>query len=123
MIGPRPEVGPRYRGFMSATYSVEPGPPRHPLARGASPEAIRSALLPEDWPAFDDAYATALADARASLDLTTLFTTLERWRGRAVLQSDPARFQEVARKAAEKLTGRPSPEDEPLSVTRAKAGM
>lgn len=102
---------------------MEPGRPRHPLARGASPEAIRSALLPEDRPAFDDAYATALAEARTSLDLTTLFTTLERWRATAVLQSDPARFRDVARRAAEKLTGQPSPEDEPMSVTRAKAGL
>ncbi|MDN5747361.1 MAG: hypothetical protein L0H64_02350 [Pseudonocardia sp.] len=48
---------------------------------------------------------------------------LERWRGIAVLQRDPAVFPRLARRAAEKLTGQPSPEDEPLAVTRAEASM
>lgn len=114
-----------YPADVSATYSVdEPAPGgRHPLAKGASPEAIRSALLPEDQAAFDVAYGKALSDARESLDLTGLFRMLERWRGLAVLQRDPAVFRRVARRAAEKLTGQPSPEDEPLAVTRAKAHM
>lgn len=93
------------------------------MSRGASRQAIRSALLPEDQVAFDAAYDTALADARSSLDLAGLFEMLERWRRLALLQEDPARFREVARRAAELLTGRPSPDDEPLPVTRAKAGM
>jgi hypothetical protein len=106
-------------------YSVdEPAPrDRHPLAKGASPEAIRSALLPEDQPAFDAAYDAALIHARESRDLTELFQMLERWRGLAALQNDPEIFRRVARRAAEKLTGQPSPEDEPLAVTRAKARM
>lgn len=110
---------------MSATYSVDESSPagRHTLAMGASPEAIRSALLVEDQAAFDVAYDKALADARESLDLTPLFRMLERWRGIAVLQRDPAVFHRLARRAAEKLTGQPSPEDEPLAVTRAKASM
>ncbi|HEY1974852.1 MAG TPA: DUF6247 family protein [Pseudonocardia sp.] len=110
---------------MSATYSVdEPATGgRHPLAKGASPDAIRSALLPGDQAAFDVAYGKALDDARESLDLTGLFRMLERWRGRAALRHDPQTFRRVARRAAEKLTGQPSPEDEPLAVTRAKAGM
>lgn len=110
---------------MTATYSVEePGREgRHPLAEGASPEAIRSALLPGDRAAFDAAYGEALNDARESLDLTALFQMLERWRGLAVLQSDPAVFRRVARRAAEKLTGEASPENEPLAVTRLKAHM
>lgn len=106
-------------------YSVdEPAPrDRHPLAKGASPKAIRSALLPEDRVAFDRAYAAALDEARESLDLTGLFSMLERWRGRAVLQHDPEAFRRVARRAAEKLTGQASPDDEPLAVTRVKARM
>jgi len=96
---------------------------RHPLAKGASPEAIRSALLPEDQAAFDSAYEDALSHARESRDLTGLFRMLEYWRGLAALQHNPEAFRRVARRAAEKLTGQPSPEDEPLAITRAKAGM
>lgn len=110
---------------MSATYSVDDdsGAAGQSLRRGASPRAIRSALLPEDQTAFDTAYAAALAQARVSLDLTALFEMLERWRRVALLQQDPARFQAVARRAAELLTGAPCPDDEPLAVTRAKAGI
>ena len=106
-------------------YSVneEPVPGRRPLARGASPESIRSALLAEDQDDFDAAYEAALADARTSLDLTGLFRMLEQWRGIAALQSDPEVFRRVARRAAEKLSGRPCPEDEPLAVTRSKTGL
>lgn len=96
---------------------------RDPLAKGASPDAIRSALLSEDCAAFDVAYGKALSDARESRDLTGLFRMLERWRGLAVLQRDPAVFRRVARRDAEKLTGQSSPDDEPLAVTRAKAHM
>jgi hypothetical protein len=83
-------------------YSVDedPVPGRHPLARGASPEAIRSALLTEDQDEFDAAYEAALADARTSLDLTGLFRMLEQWRGIVALQSDPEVFRRVARRAA-----------------------
>jgi hypothetical protein len=110
---------------VTATYSVDESAhrDRHPLAKGASPEAIRSALLAEDQAAFDVAYSAALSQARESLDLTDLFRTLERWRGIAALQRDPEVFRRVARRVAESLTGRPSPEDEPLPVTRAKARM
>jgi hypothetical protein len=106
-------------------YSVEQDSVarRHPLGKGASPEAIRSALLPEDQTEFDSAYDAALAEARTTRDLTGLFKMLERWRGIAALQSDPEVFRRVARRVAEQLTGQASPEDEPLAVTRAKAGM
>ncbi len=114
-----------YRAGVTAMYSVDESAPRdrHPLAKGASPEAIRSALLSEDQAGFDLAYAAALGQARESLDLTGLFLMLERWRGRAVLQQDPQAFRRVARRAAEKLTGQASPDDESLAVTRAKARM
>lgn len=106
-------------------YSVGPEPESegHPLAPGASPAAIRVALLPADQTLFDAAYDAALGDARSSRDLTGLFRMLEHWRGLAALQSDPDAFRRVVRRAAEALTGRPSPEDEPLDVTRRKAGM
>jgi hypothetical protein len=95
----------------------------HPLRPGASPHAIRSALLPEDRAEFDQAYEQALTVARRSLDLTELFETLERWRRVALLQSDREGFRRVARKVATLVTGEETPVDEPLAVTRAKAGM
>ena len=70
---------------------------RHPLAKGASPEAIAAALLPEDRAAFLTEYAAALAAARDSLDLTGLFQMLEHWRRVAALQADPQVFRHVAR--------------------------
>lgn len=48
---------------------------------------------------------------------------LDQWRRIAILQSDPDRFRRVARRAAEANVGRPSLEDEPLSVTRTRAGI
>ncbi|RZT85930.1 hypothetical protein EV383_2817 [Pseudonocardia sediminis] len=109
---------------MGATYSVgDSSTGGGSLRRGASPQAIRSALLAEDRRRFDLAYESALTEAKVSLDLTALFEMLETWRGLALLQQDPSRFHAVARRAAELLTGEPSPDDEPLSVTRAKARM
>ena len=75
-----------------------------------------------DHDAFLTMYAAALAAARDSLDLTGLFQMLEHWRRVAALQAGPQVFRRVARRAAQLLTGQPSPEDEPLAVTREKAG-
>lgn len=109
---------------VTATYAYDERPGSgHPLRPGASPHDIRAALLPDDRVQFDEAYERALADARVSLDLTELFRTLERWRRTALVQSDPREFRRVVRRAAELLTGEPIPADEPLAVTRAKAGM
>ena len=109
---------------MTASYSVDDSPPDgSPLDPGASPAAIRAGLLPEDRERFDAALDTALREVRASLDPTDSFTMLERWRRLAVVQSDPAEFARLARRAAEKLTGAAPPEDEPLAVTRATTGM
>jgi uncharacterized small protein (DUF1192 family) len=109
---------------MTAMYSVDDEPASgHPLRKGASPGAIRSALLPEDQGDFDADYEKALAGAWTSRDLTELFTVLERWRRLAVLQSEPEVFRRVARRAAELHTGTPRPQDEPLSVTRAHTGI
>jgi Family of unknown function (DUF6247) len=113
-----------YGETVAATYTYDETPRQgHPLRQGAAPHAIRTHLLPEDRSQFDADYAQALAAARESLDLADLFKTLEHWRRVALVQSDPATFRRIARRAAELLTGEPSPEDEPLAVTRAKAGM
>ncbi|SFP51116.1 hypothetical protein SAMN05421810_102803 [Amycolatopsis arida] len=108
---------------MSTPHADDPSPRRNSLAPGASPAAIRAALLPEDRDAFDDAYSAALDEARASLDLTALLDLVESWRRIAVLQADRENFARVARRTAELRTGEPVPADEPLSVTRAKAGL
>jgi len=110
---------------MAATYSVDdqPAGENDSLQPGASPRAIRAALLAEDRERFDEEYSAALTEARTALDLAGLFRTLEHWRGVATMQADPERFARTARRAAEVLTGRPSPADEPLEVTRAKAQM
>ena len=109
---------------VAATYSAQAtSATRHPLAQGASPGAIRASLLTEDQGAFDAAYEQALTEAKSTKDLTELFTTLERWRRLAALQSDPEVFRRVARHAAELHTGEPRPADEPLAATRALTGI
>jgi hypothetical protein len=95
----------------------------HPLQPGAAPRDIRAHLLAEDRAEFDADYQQAVDEAKSSLDLTGLFKTLEHWRRRALLQSDPADFRRVVRRAAELITGQEVPDDEPLSVTRARVGM
>ena len=109
---------------MTASWSFDEQPRTgDPLLPGATPAAIRDALLAEDRTAFETAYQHALAQARDELDLTELFHTLEHWRRLALLQRDPARFASVARRAAERLTGTPTSEDEPLARTRRRAGI
>jgi hypothetical protein len=104
-----------------ASDAAQPG--ANPLAPGASPHAIRAALLESDRGQFDAAYAAALEIARERLELIELFDVLEQWRRVAVLQSDRESFRAVARRAAELVTGEPVPDDEPLEITRAKAGL
>jgi hypothetical protein len=109
---------------MSATYAFDEEPQAgHPLRPGAAPLDIRTHLLPEDHPEFDADFQQAMAIARDSLDLEGLFKVLEHWRRVALLQSNPASYRLIARRAAELLTGEATPDDEPLTVTRAKAGM
>lgn len=112
-------VGPeRYRHPVAATDNLhdEPEVDLQTLAPGAEPEVIRECLLPEDRERFD----AALTRARAAGD-DQLWDCIERWRGIAVLQADRQKFHRLARQIAERTTGVPSPEDEPLEVTRAKA--
>jgi hypothetical protein len=109
---------------MTAQWSFDDRPASgDPLGQGATPADIRAALLPGDARAFDEAYAAALTAARESLDLTDLFACLEHWRRVALLQRDPSRFASIARRAAERLTGRAVPPDEALAETRRRAGI
>jgi hypothetical protein len=109
---------------MTAQWSDDHRPrSEDPLGQGATPADIRAALLPEDAGAFDEAYAAALAAARETLDLTELFACLEHWRRVALLQRDPSRFASIARRAAERVTGRAVPDDEPRAETRRRAGI
>ncbi|MET8775763.1 DUF6247 family protein [Nocardia sp. NPDC004654] len=109
---------------MTATYAYDDQPSSgHPLRPGASPHAIRAGLLPDDRPSFDEAYEHALTEARETLDLTGLFRVLEHWRRVALMQSDRDAYRRAVRRAAKLATGEESPTDEPLSVTRTKAGM
>lgn len=98
-------------------------PPGGSLARGASPAAIRAALLPEDQDRFDDDYRDALEQDRRDDDVTGLHSVLENWRRQAIAQSDPESFRTMVRRAAAFFSGNPVPDDEPFEITRAKAGM
>jgi hypothetical protein len=96
----------------------------HPLRPGATPATIRTWLATdEDRVAFVTEYDDALDRARRELDISAVHEVIERWRRVALLQGDPAGFRHVVRYAAEQATGTPSPEDEPLEVTRRKAGI
>ena len=123
----RPEsavVAWRYGERVTALWSFDEKPRTgDPLLPGATPAAIRDALLPEDQTAFDTAYQDALAHARDRLELTELFKTLEHWRRLALLQRDPARFTSIIHRAAERLTGEPVPADEPPTQTRRRVGL
>jgi hypothetical protein len=108
---------------VTATPATAPDPEaRDALAPGAQPAAIASALLPDDRARFLASYERELSRAQSSLDLTALHDTVEQWRGRAAMQSRPEQYRQGLRRAAELITGQPSPDDEPLEVTRAKAG-
>ena len=114
----------RYADVMTALWSYDDQPRRgDPLLPGAAPAAIRETLLPEDRAEFDSAYERALAVTRESLDLSELFRVLEFWRRLALLQRDRDGYRALVRRAAELLTGEPVAEDEPLAITRARAGM
>ena len=107
----------------AVTDAVRPDPEPHPLALGASPAVMRQWLLPADAARFVAAYEAALDDARASLDLAGVDEVVERWRGTAILQTDPTAYRRTVRRAAELATGEPSPDNEPLEITTSKAGL
>lgn len=108
---------------MTASASPQQVPAGGSLAEGASPAAIRAALLPEDRAVFDDAYWRVLDQAKREYDVTPLHETLENFRRQAIAQSDRDAFRTMVRRAAEYFSGEPVPDGEPFEVTRAKAGM
>ena len=79
-------------------------------------------MTEQDRAGFLAEYDRLVEQARVDLDLTALLDMLEHWRGIAALQADPQRFARNIRRAAEIITGEPVPDDEPLEVTRTKAG-
>jgi len=114
--------------LVSATWAYDETPRLgHPLLPGASPAAIRAALLPQDREPFDAAYEEALVQARESLDLTELFKATGALASRSTVAKQPRGLSTgrtpVVRQAAEAVTGQPVPENEPVEVTRARAGL
>ena len=57
------------------------------------------------------------------MNLEPLVSVLEEFRRLAILQTDRVGWERTLRGAAFLASGEESPEDEPLSVTRTKAGM
>lgn len=112
----------RYRRAVTASAPSNV-PPGGSLARGATPAAIRAALLPGDRDRFDQDYWHALEQAKQDYDVTGLHSTLENWRRQAIAQSDPESFRTMVRRAAAFFSGQPVPDDEPFEITRSKAGM
>ena len=108
----------RYSGLMTAADHAGPqdSPAEHPLAPGAEPDVIRAHLMDPDRARFDAALS-------AATEPSTWWECVEHWRGVAILQSDRAEFARVARRSAERKTGQPTYADEPLEITRAKAGI
>ena len=98
-------------------------PAAHPLANGASPAVIQQWLTPVDARRFVSEYEEAIDEARTSLELTAVFEVIERWRRLAILQTDPEAYRRTIRRAAELATGQPSPDDEPVEISAAKAGL
>lgn len=109
--------------MSSSTASTPSAATPHPLLAGASPAVVREWLLPEDRDRFVSEYEAALDEARRSLELEPVYAVVERWRRIAVLQTDPTGFRRSVQRAAELMTGAPTPDDEPFEVTRSRAGM
>lgn len=108
---------------MSSPARPAEGPEQHPLLPGATPAVIRAWLDKDDQDRFLAEYNAALDEARESLDLGGVHSVVEQWRRIAVLQTDPAGWRRTVRFGAELATGEVPPEDEPLAVTRARAGI
>lgn len=103
---------------MTAADVVSPdGASRgHPLGPGADLDVIREHLLPVEREQFD-------LEVRTAEEAGDTWEIVERWRTVAVIQADRAGFAAMVRRTAERLTGELTPEDEPLEVTRRRAGM
>jgi hypothetical protein len=93
--------------------------------RFSSPEAIRSALLPEQVAEFDAAYDAALTDARQTLHLDELRRVLRVWRRMALLtEQDPEGHRQLlATIAAVRRTGQPRPGSVPWTDLKTELGL
>ena len=105
---------------MTAAGQPHPIPTIPPLPEGASPRAIRAALITEEREEFDQAYRRALADAAETLELAGVLDTLEHWRRRAIMSADPQAYRRMLRRAAHLLSGEDVPEDEPLAQLKER---
>lgn len=111
---------------MTAATAPEPrhGQGGRPFA-DASPARVRAALIPEEREQFDAEWRQVMAAATESLDLTEVFATLESWRRIAWITASQGAeaHRAMYRRAAESLTGREIPADEPVIDTKARLGL
>lgn len=109
-----------YRWRMSSAVASENAAlPPLPLP-GAKPREVRAALHPEYREEFDRAYQDALDEAGRTLELESIYDTLEHWRIRSWVTRDRQEHRRVVRRAVELLTGQEPPEGEPVAVTEAR---
>lgn len=76
----------------------EAGPADHPLAPGVTAEVIRTYVLAEHRPRFDE----DLAQARATGDAGHLWDRVEYWRNVAAIYSDPEALARITRYGADR---------------------
>ncbi|MGQ0776343.1 MAG: DUF6247 family protein [Pseudonocardiales bacterium] len=105
---------------MIAAGRPHPIPAIPPPPEGASPRAIRAALIAEERAEFDQAYRRALAEAAETLELASVLDTLEHWRRRAIMSADPQAYRRMLRRAAQLLSADEVPEDEPLAQLKER---
>ncbi|MGH3693785.1 MAG: DUF6247 family protein [Pseudonocardiaceae bacterium] len=105
---------------MPAAGQHHPIPAIPPLPEGASPRAIRCALIAEEREEFDQAYRRALTEAAETLELADVLDTLEHWRRRAIMSADPQAYRRMLRRAVHLLSGEDAPEDEPIAQLKER---
>jgi hypothetical protein len=105
---------------MSAAGQPHPIPAIRPLPAGSGPRAIRAALIVEEREEFDQDYRRALTQAGETLDLADVLDTLEHWRRRAIMSTDPGAYRRMLRRAAQLLCGVEVPEDESIEALKQR---
>jgi hypothetical protein len=97
-------------------------PPRPRNFKDASPREVRTALVPEELPVFDQQWRSALTEAIDSLDLTDVLETLDSWRRRATITNHLGHngYREMLARADRILrTGEPEPGSVPADEIKA----
>ncbi len=91
----------------------------------ASPSEIRTALIPEEQPQFDQQYRDALREAAETYNLAGLIEVLEAWRHVAWMTTagGAEAHRRMLRTAAARLSGEHIPHEEPLAHTKARLGL